>query len=244
MIEIIDFFKNYGWQMIITIIIGYLLGSISFSIIFTRIFENKDIRDMGSGNAGFTNVLRSTSKLPSILTFICDFSKSALAIYIGHQIFEFFPSNDPYSLAIDKCGAYLIGLACILGHMYPCYFGFRGGKGVLTAAAIMLMIDFRVFVIIVAVFVIALTISKIVSLSSICAAISLPISSFCISYFLDYLPNKNLYYSDYTVSYVVITTIMATLIGALVIFKHKFNIKRLLTGEEKRVSVNKKLRLK
>ena len=135
--QVIALLRDYGLQILATVVIGYLVGSVSFSIIFTRLFDKKDIRTMGSGNAGFTNVLRSVGKLPSILTFIFDFAKGLLAVYLGMLIFQ--ASGAPF--IVKQCGIYLAGVACILGHVFPLYFHFKGGKGVLTSAALILIID-------------------------------------------------------------------------------------------------------
>ncbi len=183
--QVIALLRDYGLQILATVVIGYLVGSVSFSIIFTRLFDKKDIRTMGSGNAGFTNVLRSVGKLPSILTFIFDFAKGLLAVYLGMLIFQ--ASGAPF--IVKQCGIYLAGVACILGHVFPLYFHFKGGKGVLTSAALILIIDWRIFLIVVGVFLIVFLISKIISLASISAAVSLPIGTFLVTYFADYRPN-------------------------------------------------------
>ena len=179
--QVIALLRDYGLQILATVVIGYLVGSVSFSIIFTRLFDKKDIRTMGSGNAGFTNVLRSVGKLPSILTFIFDFAKGLLAVYLGMLIFQ--ASGAPF--IVKQCGIYLAGVACILGHVFPLYFHFKGGKGVLTSAALILIIDWRIFLIVVGVFLIVFLISKIISLASISAAVSLPIGTFLVTYFAE-----------------------------------------------------------
>ena len=91
--SILDFFRSYGLQILLTAVISYLLGSISFSILFTKKFEKTDIRKMGSGNAGFTNVLRSVGILPAILTLVGDFGKGVVAVLIGRLIFQSFREN-------------------------------------------------------------------------------------------------------------------------------------------------------
>ena len=168
--QVIALLRDYGLQILATVVIGYLVGSVSFSIIFTRLFDKKDIRTMGSGNAGFTNVLRSVGKLPSILTFIFDFAKGLLAVYLGMLIFQ--ASGAPF--IVKQCGIYLAGVACILGHVFPLYFHFKGGKGVLTSAALILIIDWRIFLIVVGVFLIVFLISKIISLASLSYVVVTP----------------------------------------------------------------------
>lgn len=235
--QVIALLRDYGLQLLAVVVIGYLVGSISFSIIFTRLFDKKDIRTMGSGNAGFTNVLRSVGKLPSILTFIFDFAKGLLAVYLGMLIFQ--ASGAPF--IVRQCGIYLAGVACILGHVFPLYFRFKGGKGVLTSAALILIIDWRIFLIVIGVFLIVFLITRIISLASISAAVSLPIGTFLVTFFADYLPNLS--YSmvrGYSLAYVVITTVFSLILAALVVGKHHANIGRILRGEEKKITAKKR----
>lgn len=234
--EIAEFFQTYALQSAITAAVAYLLGSISFSILFTRWFAGKkDIRSMGSGNAGATNVLRSVGKAPAICTFIADFGKGALAITIGKLIFEHFTSGQTASFAAIQYGACIAGFFCLLGHIYPCYFGFRGGKGVLSIAAMMLLIDWRVFLIELAIFAIIFALSRIVSLSSVAAASLYPVTTFLVNFFLDYKRVSGENAGDITLHYVFVTTAIALLAGALVVYKHKENIKRLRAGTEKKI---------
>ena len=235
--QVIALLRDYGLQILATVVIGYLVGSVSFSIIFTRLFDKKDIRTMGSGNAGFTNVLRSVGKLPSILTFIFDFAKGLLAVYLGMLIFQ--ASGAPF--IVKQCGIYLAGVACILGHVFPLYFHFKGGKGVLTSAALILIIDWRIFLIVVGVFLIVFLISKIISLASISAAVSLPIGTFLVTYFADYRPNLSYSFDKgYSLAYVVVTTAFSLNLAALVVGKHHANIGRILRGEEKKITAKKR----
>ncbi len=238
MLDFFCFFKNYMFQFFITMLLAYLIGSISFATIFTKLFDKEDIRDLGSKNAGFTNVLRSANKKAAILTFIFDFLKGAAAVNIGHFIFEY-TVLDATETSIH-IGIFLAGFACILGHIYPCFFGFRGGKGVLTSAAIILMVDYRIFILLVASFLICFIISKIISLSSIVAAISLPFISFFVTYVLDYLPNKFSYNLNFNLFYVFAISFISLCMSSIVIWKHRSNIKRLLKGEEKKITVKGK----
>ena len=205
---------------------GYLLGSISFAIILTRVFAHEDVRSHGSGNAGATNVLRVAGKKASALTFLCDFLKCALSV----AIICLANGIDP---VLARLGMYAAGFCCIIGHMYPLYFGFRGGKGVVTAAAMILLLDWRVFLICFAFFALVFAWKKTVSLASICGCLLYPIVTFFITFFIDYkiggLPGF----------YVAMATAVAALIGATVIVKHRANIKRILAGEEKPISFKK-----
>lgn len=230
---------KYSIAVILTMAVSYLLGSLSFSIITTRKFHNNaDIRTMGSGNAGLTNVVRSASKKAAALTLVGDFLKGVLAALFGKFMFMFLVDSSSNTFIVLQLGAFLAGICCLIGHVFPCFFKFRGGKGVLTASAIILVIDFRVFIAVIAMFVIVLLCSKIVSLGSICAAAFFPISNFLIVFFFDYL-NCDASNKANILNYIIISTILATFIAAFVIYKHKSNIKRLRAGKEKRISFHK-----
>ena len=115
---------------IIVSIIAYLLGSISFSIIFSKKFAGFDVREKGSGNAGTTNVLRTLGKLPALITFVGDIAKAVIPILI---IRIFFATADNWYLLCLYCG-----LGVVLGHNYPYYLKFKGGKGIAVSAAVIL----------------------------------------------------------------------------------------------------------
>lgn len=224
--------KNVVMQIMIYLIVvavSYLIGSISFSIIFTRIFEKKDIREMGSGNAGFTNVLRTVGYIPSIFTFVCDFAKGFLGVYIGTMIFINLTGSIEEFIKI-QIASYLCGLFCVLGHMFPCYFGFKGGKAVLTSAGMLLYIDYKILLIELLIFLVVFLISRKVSLASICDAVSLPVVTFVVNFII--FPENWLY--------IILSTLFSLLIGTLVVAKHKSNIERLINGTEKRITIKKK----
>lgn len=227
------FLTCYFLSFIVAALCGYLIGCINSSIVVTRLFGVKDdIRSVGSGNAGFTNVLRTMNKRMATLTFVGDFAKGVLAVWLGKLLFcSACSSFGCSSEVIAVYGAYVAGLACVLGHIYPCFFKFKGGKGVLTTWAITLLIDWRVFLIIICVFLITLILSKIVSLSSLIAAVSYPISTFFVSYFCHANHSGTGFF-----------TAISFAIALMVIYKHKDNIKRIIGGTEKKISVHKKSR--
>lgn len=238
--EVILFIKDYWIRILLTVLIPYLLGSISFSIIVTsKVAEKQDIRSMGSGNAGFTNVLRSVGKMPAILTMIGDFSKGIVAVLFGKMMFFNVYTASCNDFVIMQYGAYLAGVCCLLGHIYPCFFNFKGGKGVLSTAAVILVIDWRVLCIVLGLFLIVLYFTKIVSLGSICAAVSYPISTFLITFFVDYRPNINTQ-SGVPITYVTVSTIVTFVMGMFVVYKHRSNIRRLMDGTEKRIQPKRK----
>lgn len=219
---------------LITAVIAYLFGSISFAVIFTKMSSKKDIREMGSGNAGFTNVMRCVGVAPAVFTLLFDFLKSAIAGFIGRYIFTFIEAPDELSKELIIYGGFIGGVFAIIGHMYPVYFGFRGGKGIVTAAAMMAVTDWRVFLLIVATFLIMFFATKIISLSSITCAALYGVYTFIISFFFEYKVG------DFPLRFVLITSLFALALGIFVIIKHKENIKRLLNGEEKKITAKKK----
>ena len=223
-------------RSVITAVAAYLVGSLNPAIIITKLKTGKDIRTMGSGNAGFTNVLRSVGVAPAVLTIICDYLKGILAVLIGWWIFSAMPiTNDVARVEYVKYAGYLAGVFVILGHSFPIFYGFRGGKGVVTANALMIVVDIRVFLIIIA----TLLITRLISLGSITCAALFPIYTCLVTYFFDYLPRLGTP-DEIRFRFVLISTGCALVIGLLIIFMHHANIKRLIAGEEKKITPKKK----
>lgn len=221
-------------------LIAYLVGSLSPAIIITYIKTGKDIRTMGSGNAGFTNVLRSVGTGPAVATIICDYLKGIIAVLIGWWIFSALTvTNDVAPIEYVKYGRYLAGMCVILGHTFPIYYGFRGGKGVVTANALMLVVDWRVFLLVIATFLIIFFCTKIISLGSVACAALYPVYTLAVTYFLDYLPFLGTE-NELRFRFVLISTACALAVGLLVIIMHKDNLKRLFNGEEKRIKAKSK----
>lgn len=232
------FLQNSWLVLVLTAGIAYLLGSISFAIIITKLFSGKDIRSFGSGNAGATNVLRSQGKLPALLTFIGDLVKSMVSVYLGSVLMrsvsmptlQFAPATEPILLAYNPdhlalIGSYLAGLCCVLGHIYPVFFGFRGGKGVMTILGMTLILDWRTAVVGLSVFAIVVLISRMVSLGSIVAGISLPIATYLL---------RTYWYQQPWETVIFCTAAMAC-ITAIAIVKHSDNIKRIIAGTESKL---------
>lgn len=208
--------------LVISAIIGYLLGSINFAIIITKIYTGEDIRDSGSGNAGFTNVLRTVGKLPSVLTLLGDFLKGVISVLLGFAVVYLLTG----SLELIRFGGYLATAGAISGHMFPLYYGFKGGKGILVTAGTLLILDPVTLFIILGVFLIVVFITRIVSISSICAAAAFPITT---------IISRAVEKSEY----IVWDALLSVLIAVIVIFMHRENIKRLLNGTEKKFGKNK-----
>ena len=223
-------------------VVSYLLGSINFAIIFTRIFAKKDVRDVGSGNAGMTNAFRAGGKITGILTLIFDFGKAIAAVSLGRWLLPVFTqvetSNNFLSLVTFEApalyGAMWCGLFVLIGHLYPVFFKFKGGKGVLTSAGTILLIDWRMFLIVLGVFMICFAITRIISISSMIGSLAFPVSAW---FLLSEYPQSVDWYNP---PERVVGVIFAAIITLIIIVKHKDNIKRLLKGEEKRMNFGKK----
>lgn len=214
--------------MLLIAIISYLIGCVNASIIVTKLFDSgNDIRQVGSGNAGFTNVLRTKGKKLAVYTFLIDFVKGVVAVYLAHVLMTCCLGLDADSFAFFF-GEYLACFSCILGHVYPCFFGFKGGKAILTTWAATLLIDWRIFLILISVFAVVLIFSKIVSLASVCAAFAFPVSVAIACYISDMPANS-----------FAAALIFSVLISVLVVYKHRKNIQRLLNGTESKLTVHK-----
>ncbi len=229
------FLQNSWAAMLLAAVVAYLLGSISFAIIVTRCFTGNDIRSYGSGNAGATNVLRSQGKLPAILTFAGDLLKSVLSVFIGGWLLQnlqlspatateaAFLMYDPENLRLIGC--YLAGVCCIFGHLYPVFFGFRGGKGVMTTLGMTLFLDWKSALILLGLFVLVVLVTRMVSLGSCVAAILLPVMT-CVMRALVY---------DQKWPTVAFCTAVAAVIAVIILVKHRENIKRILAGTESKI---------
>ncbi len=180
---------------------GYLLGSCNASIILSR--KNArygDVRARGSGNAGATNMARSYGWVAGLLTLALDFLKALLAVGVGAYLF-------------GDTGVAVCGFACLVGHCYPLYFGFRGGKGISVGAALALAIDWRVLAVVVGVFLVGALLSRRVSAGSVLAAVAVTAAAL-----LFHVSSPKL--------------VLSVLGSVLVLFRHRANIRRLLNGTE------------
>ena len=194
---------------LLCIVIPYLLGSINPAIIISQKYYGDDIRTHGSGNAGATNTLRTFGKKTAILIFLLDLTKAALAVLVGSIIM------------IRSIGGAIAGFFVILGHMFPIFFKFKGGKGVACTAMVMLLLSPLSFAILFPVFVIIVLFTRYVSLGSIMAVMLYP------------LFNHVFYSSEGSI------TLSAFFTMLLVVFMHRENIKRLLQGKESKLKLGK-----
>ncbi len=221
-------------KIVVVMAAAYLLGSLNIAIIVTKAFTGKDIRTMGSGNGGFTNVMRSVGTTAGIITFVGDFLKCVIAVVIGGLIFSTMNTTLRHAELVGY-GKYLAGMCCFLGHIFPVYFGFKGGKGVVTVAALLAVINPVIFAVAVTVFLIMFICTRIVSISSIVSGIVIVFATYLFTYFYSYKAT-----GKYPLEYVVTVTIMTFVICGSVIAKHHANIGRLLRGEEKKLELKKK----
>ena len=236
--ELINFFGTYWLRIIIAAVAAYFISSVNTSIIVTRIVIHKDIRTLGSGNAGFTNVLRCVGKIPAVITFVGDFLKGVISVLIAYLLM--LGVTDANAELYQGYIMYIAGLFAVIGHTCPIYYKFKGGKGVVTTAAVMLMTDWRVLIVALFVFVLVFSITKIISVCALANAIVYPISVIALK-LLDFngilsfmAPTKNV-----TLPFAVFTAFTALIISVIVIIRHKDNIKRLMNGTEKKITAKK-----
>ena len=186
----------------------YLLGCFNGAVIVSKYILRDDIRDHGSGNAGLTNFPRTFGGGLTLVVILCDVLKAVLAVLLGSWLFV----GDPL------LGKYYAALFCLLGHMFPCMFHFKGGKGILSGGTVALMIDWRIALVVWGGFLILTILTRYVSLGSLWAGASFPfISWYC--------------YPDVRVA------ALAFLLGGLVVWQHRANIRRLLAGNENKFSL-------
>lgn len=209
----------------LTVLISYLIGSVNSAITICRIIKKDDIRKYGSGNAGLTNVLRVYGKGPAAVTLLCDLAKGVIAVVLCRVLVTdvlhvtFFDNR----LFIG----YVAGLFVMLGHIFPVFYKFHGGKGVLIAATTLIAIDPLTCLFSVLVFAIILAVTKYVSVGSICAAFSYPLFTII----TQSLRNMTGVWQN---------AAMALVIAFLITYMHKPNIKRLKAGTENKFSFSSK----
>ena len=194
--------------------VSYFLGSVNTAIILTRLVYGEDIRQKGSGNAGMTNVMRSYGWLPALLTLIGDMLKCMLSMLLGTFLW-----------GIN--GAYVAGFCCIIGHVAPAIYKFKGGKGVAATFMFILYIDLWAFVVLGLLFILLVWGTKYLSLGSIMTGIIMPL-------ILDRMTAKYLQYEVLKLGF--LRLLIALLIGALIVYKHRANIQRILNKTESRFS--------
>ena len=197
--------------------VAYFLGCFNGAVIVSKYILHNDIRNHGSGNAGLTNFHRVFGGGLTFVVILCDVVKAILAVVIGTLVIGTVTGG----WMGPVLGKYWAGLFCLLGHMFPCMFQFKGGKGILSGGTIALMLDWRVALVVWGGFLILTTLTRWVSLGSCWAGASFPFATWFV-------------YHD------VILLLLAILIGGLILWKHRTNIGRLLKGEENKLTFHKK----
>lgn len=210
-------------------VIGYLLGSFNGAILISRWIRKEDIRTKGSGNAGLTNFYRNYGGMDTLLVLLIDVGKTVFACFIGGWIINAagFAPADPRQNWLDEAQMLCGGFA-VIGHIFPIWFGFRGGKGILTCGTLAAFVDWRIITILLVIFVLIVALTRYVSLGSIICCLIFPFL-FWIRYPID----KNL--TEGT----LMMTIMAFMLAGLALGMHHTNIKRLIQGKENRFSFHK-----
>ena len=198
--------------------IAYFCGCFNGAVIVSKYILRDDIRNHGSGNAGLTNFYRTFGGFLTLVVILCDVLKAIIAIWVGILLTKQILVDDAVAVNLAK---YWAGMFCLLGHMFPCMFHFKGGKGILSGGTIALMIDWRIALVVWGGFLILTVLTRYVSLGSLWAGASFPfISWYC--------------YPDIRV------VVLAFLLGGLVVWQHRGNAERLLHGTERKLTFHKK----
>jgi len=209
---------------ILMAVIAYCIGSVNFSVILSKKMAGFDVREKGSGNAGTTNMLRSVGKKAAAVTLICDILKGVVAILIAMVLGNLITDTNKELLV------QIAGIASIIGHTFPVFFQFKGGKGVATALGVLLISNWQIGLICLVFALVLIILTRMVSLGSCVAAILFPVLTLFI--------NEN---------YTVLTEgksgttyfIYSVILAIIVLFNHRENIKRILNGNENRISFKK-----
>lgn len=210
-VSAMDWLRYFAVTMLPVAVIAYFLGCSNGAVIISKYILRDDVRNHGSGNAGLTNFFRTFGGGLTFVVILIDVLKAVLAILIATHFF----------LGDTAFAKYWAGLFCLLGHMFPCMFSFRGGKGILSGGAIAIMIDWRVALVVWGGFLILTILTRYVSLGSCWAGASFPFATWFV-------------YHD------ILLLVLSIAIGGLILWKHRANIGRLLRGEENKLSFRKK----
>ena len=218
------------WQLIVIALIAYLLGSVNLSIILSKAMGKGDIREKGSGNAGTTNTLRTLGKLPALAVLIWDILKGVIAVCLAKWIITLGDVQIPENgLFIEKDYAMaLASIFAVLGHNFPIYFGFRGGKGIATSLGVIIAIEWPIAIACAVFAVVMILLTRMVSVGSVLVAILYPILVFFVG---KAFSNQWLYLA------------LALIMAASVLIRHRANIKRIMAGTENKLWKTKEEKL-
>ena len=205
-------------------VIAYLIGSINFSILISKKMAGFDIREKGSGNAGTTNMLRTMGKGAALITLILDIFKGIvtiwIAIFYSFALYKLFNINLNSAILVQIAGIFVI-----LGHTFPIYFGFKGGKGVATTLGILLVTNWHIGLICLVFALVLIAVTRMVSVGALAASILFPVLTIFSDQISFIKPGNYIIYS--------------ILIAIIVCFNHRSNIQRLLSGTENKISFKK-----
>ena len=204
---------------LLTAAIAYLCGCFNGAVIVSKYILRDDVRTHGSGNAGLTNFHRTFGGPLTLVVLLCDVLKAVAAILIGMAVARHLIVDDASVVLLAK---YWAACFCLLGHMFPCMFGFKGGKGILSGGTIAIMLDWRLALLVWGGFLLLTILTRYVSLGSVYAAAAFPVGTWLF------------------VSRDPLIMAMAVFLGILIIWMHRANIRRLLKGEENKISFHKK----
>lgn len=207
------------WQLIVIAIVAYLVGSINLSIVLSKLMGKGDIREHGSGNAGTTNTLRTLGKLPAVVVLIFDVLKAVIAIFLGKWLISIGQAADS-TIPYNDLAIAISSIAVILGHNFPIYYGFKGGKGIATSLGVLLTVEWQLGLVCLIFAVILMLLTRMVSLGSITAAILYPVLVLVQG---TAFTNKWIY-----IAFSLIIALMA-------IIRHRSNIKRIYNGTENKL---------
>ena len=203
---------------LVILLLGYFLGCLNGSVMVSHFIIKDDVRQHGSGNAGLTNFYRTFGGPLTFVVILTDVLKAVVAVWVGILAAKYLVADE---LLVVALGKYWAGAFCLLGHMFPCMFHFKGGKGILSGGTIAIMIDWRVALVVWGGFLILAALTKWVSLGSIWAGASFPFATWFV-------------YHD------VVLLALAILLGGLIVWKHRGNLKRILNGTESKFSLHHK----
>ena len=209
---------------IIIAIISYLIGSVNFSVILSKRIAGFDVREKGSGNAGSTNMLRSVGKGAAALTLVCDILKGVVAIGIAILFGNMVPDSNKELLL------QIAGVMVVIGHTFPVFFNFKGGKGVATSLGVLLLSNWQIGLICLVFALVLMALTRMVSLGSCTAAVLFPVLTLFIDQHYTILTegkSGNVYF------------IYSVILAAIVLFNHRENIKIIYNGTENRLGINK-----
>ena len=214
-----DLVRDMLLSGVLVAVVAYFCGCFNGAVIVSKYILRNDIRGHGSGNAGLTNFFRTFGGPLTLVVILTDVIKAIVAVCFGvFMMREVVGDSSVFAVTAAK---YWAALFCLLGHMFPCMFHFKGGKGILSGGTIALMLDWRVALVVWGGFLILAVLTRYVSLGSVWAGASFPFATWFV-------------YQN------VVLTVLAVIIGGLIVYKHRGNIHRLLTGTESKFTLHKK----